>query len=79
MKLFSIRLSNFISFGENPTELTFEEITFLIGSNGSGKTAVLLALCRMFAFNPTLKRIKKSDFHIPQNEVETPEERYPLD
>jgi len=76
VKLSSIRLSNFISFGEAPTELSFEELTFLIGSNGSGKTSVLLALCRMFAFNPTLRRIQKSDFHIPQNETEAPEERF---
>ena len=76
MKLSNIRLSNFISFGEAPTELSFEEITFLIGSNGSGKTAVLQALCRMFAFNPSLRRIKKSDFHVPHNEIEPPEERF---
>lgn len=76
MKLSNIRLSNFISFGEAPTELSFEKLTFLIGSNGSGKTSVLLALCRMFAFNPTLRRIQKSDFHIPQKETVLPEERF---
>lgn len=76
MKLSSIRLSNFISFGEAPTELSFEELTFLIGSNGSGKTSVLQVLCRMFAFNPTLRRIQKSDFHVPQEETEPPEERF---
>ncbi len=75
MKLSNIRLSNFISFGEAPTDLSFEDITFLIGSNGSGKTAVLQALCRMFSFNPALRRIKKTDFHIPQDEDEIPEER----
>ena len=75
MKLSCIRLSNFISFGETPTELTFEALTFLIGSNGSGKTSVLQALCRMFAFNPAMRKVKKSDFHVPQNETEPPEER----
>jgi len=75
VKLACIRLSNFISFGETPTELTFEEITFLIGSNGSGKTSVLQALCRLFAFNPSMRRVKKSDFHIPVNETEPPAER----
>lgn len=75
MKLSNIRLSNFISFGEDPTNLTFEDLTFLIGSNGTGKTAVLQALCRLFSFNPSLRRIKKSDFHVPQDETESPEER----
>lgn len=75
MKLQSMRLSNFQSFGCQTTELKLDEITYLIGPNGSGKTAVLQALCRLFAFNPALRRIKHSDFHIPQHEQEVPEER----
>jgi len=49
MKLHNIRLSNFQSFGTEPTELTLADITYLIGPNGSGKTALLQALCRLFA------------------------------
>ncbi len=44
MKLHSIRISNFQSFGAEPIELTLENITYLIGPNGSGKTAAL-GLC----------------------------------
>ena len=68
MKLHSIRITNFQSFGGEPTEFTLEEITYLIGPNGSGKTAVLQALCRLFAFDSSLRRVKRTDFHIPQNE-----------
>lgn len=75
MKLHSIRLSNFQSFGAKPTELILEDITYLIGPNGSGKTAALQALCRLFAFDPSLRRIQRSDFHVPQDEREAPEER----
>ncbi|HCG1270307.1 TPA: AAA family ATPase [Pseudomonas aeruginosa] len=75
MKLQTIRLSNFQSFGAVPTEIRLEEITYLIGPNGSGKTAALQALCRMFAFDPSLRRILRSDFHVPSNEVESPAER----
>ena len=75
MKLQSIRLSNFQCFGPKPTVLCFEDLTFLIGPNGSGKTAVTQALCRLFAFDPALKRIQKSDFHVPHNEVAMPGER----
>jgi putative ATP-dependent endonuclease of OLD family len=75
MKLQSIRLSNFQSFGMETTELTLEDTTFLIGPNGSGKTATLLALCRLFAFDPSLRRIQRSDFHIPPDEQVPPEER----
>lgn len=75
MKLQCIRLSNFQCFGPEPIELSLEDLTFLIGQNGSGKTAAMQALCRLFAFDPALRRIKKSDFHVPQNEEETPDER----
>ena len=75
MKLKCIRLSNFQCFGPEPTELSLEALTFLIGPNGSGKTSAMQALCRLFAFDPTLRRIKKSDFHIPHDEEDAPDER----
>ncbi|MEW8073656.1 MAG: AAA family ATPase [Candidatus Thiodiazotropha sp.] len=75
MRLHTLRLSNYQSFGEEPTELSLEDITYLIGPNGSGKTAVLQALCRLFAFDPSLRRIQRSDFHIPFDEEDAPNER----
>ena len=75
MKLQTIRLSNFQSFGVEPTELGLDDITYLIGPNGSGKTAALQALCRLFAFDPSLRRILRSDFHVPFDEEKVPEER----
>ncbi|MGZ8173258.1 MULTISPECIES: ATP-dependent nuclease [Methylobacter] len=75
MKLQTIRISNFQCFGPEPTEIDLEDLTFLIGPNGAGKTAVLQALCRLFAFDSTLKRIQKTDFHVPPTEVDAPDER----
>lgn len=75
MRLQKIRLSNFQSFGVEPTELDFEDLTFLTGPNGAGKTAVTQALCRLFGFDPALKRIQRGDFHVPHDEKETLEER----
>lgn len=75
MKLKTIRLSNFQSFGPAPTELSLEDITYLIGPNGSGKTAALQALCRLFAFDPSLRRVLRSDFHVPFDEENAPDER----
>lgn len=65
MKLTRLRLSNFQCFGEAPTEVTFEPTTFLIGPNGSGKTAILQALARLFGFDQNLRRVLRSDFHVP--------------
>lgn len=52
-----------------------DSVTYLIGPNASGKTALLQALCRMFAFDPSQRRVQKSDFHIPHDEDEAPAER----
>lgn len=76
MKLEQIRISNFHSFGKEPTELTLEDTTYLIGPNGSGKTAALLSLCRLFGHNPTQRRIQRSDFHVPFDEEDVPDERH---
>lgn len=75
MRLQTIRLSNFQSFGESPTEITLEDITYLIGPNGSGKTAALQALCRLFALDSSLRRVLRSDFHVPSSEESPPPER----
>lgn len=75
MKLQTIRLSNFQCFGPESTEIDLDGLTFLIGPNGAGKTAVLQALCRLFAFDPALKKIQKTDFHVPHAEAELPDER----
>lgn len=75
MKLQTIRLSGYQCFGDATTEIDLEKLTFILGPNGCGKTALLQALCRLFAFDSTLKRIQKSDFHIPHNEEEAQTER----
>jgi len=76
VKLHTIRLYNFQSFGNEPSEIILDDVTtYLIGPNGSGKTAVLQALCRLFAFNPSLRRIQRSDFHVPFDEANVPDVR----
>ncbi|EPB4520471.1 TPA: AAA family ATPase [Pseudomonas aeruginosa] len=75
MKLQTLRLSNFQSYGPGPTDVDLVAITYLIGPNGSGKTAALQALCRLFAFDPAQRRIQRSDFHVPFAEKEIPAER----
>jgi len=75
MKLQTLRLSSFQSYGSGPTDVGLEAITYLIGPNGSGKTAALQALCRLFAFDPAQRRVQRSDFHVPFDEKEIPAER----
>lgn len=77
MKLVRLRLSNFRSFGPEPTVVELTDMTFLLGPNGAGKTAVLQALARMFGLEPAQRRIKRSDFNVPASEApeDAPEQR----
>ena len=70
MKLVRLRLSNFRSFGPEPTVLELTDMTFLLGPNGAGKTAALQALSRMFSLDPAQRRVKRSDFHVPADEAQ---------
>jgi putative ATP-dependent endonuclease of OLD family len=72
MKVQSISLRNFRSFGFLLTTVELADLTALIGVNGSGKTALLWALSRMFGIAPGQKGLKKSDFHIPPSKEKTP-------
>jgi putative ATP-dependent endonuclease of OLD family len=55
--------------GAEPVELTFEKLTFLLGPNGTGKTAFLHALARLFGSEASLRRIVPGDFHVPRGET----------
>lgn len=68
MKLVELRLSNFRCFGPEATKISLANTTFILGPNGSGKTAVLQALGRMFSLDPAQRKIRTSDFHISSDE-----------
>ncbi|WP_447645215.1 AAA family ATPase [Nocardioides zeae] len=64
MKLASLTLSGFQCFAPTPTTISFDDVTYLLGPNGSGKTSVLLALARMFAVDQSMRGIRVQDFHV---------------
>jgi putative ATP-dependent endonuclease of OLD family len=77
MHLESLTLTNFRCFGPDPETVTFgKELTTFVGTNGSGKTAVMLALLRMFGVSGDQRRVRRQDFHVPTAEEETPAERH---
>src|SRR5471032_409645 len=69
MKLVRLRLFNFRSFGSDFAEIELDDMTFLLGPNGTGKTAVLQALARMFSLDPNQRKVIRSDFHVPVEEA----------
>jgi putative ATP-dependent endonuclease of the OLD family len=65
MQLETLVLSNFRCFAPDPVTIALAaDITTLLGGNGSGKTAALAALARMFGVSRAQRSIQKADFHI---------------
>jgi putative ATP-dependent endonuclease of the OLD family len=65
MRIKRLTLNGFRCFGPQPTSIELESLTALIGSNGSGKTAVLQSLSRLFGISQGERRLTRSDFHVP--------------
>ncbi|MDO3651258.1 ATP-dependent nuclease [Nocardia mangyaensis] len=65
MKITTLRLFNFQSFGPTPTEVDLHDLTHVLGPNGSGKTAVLEAMSRLFSPLAGQRDIRVGDFHVP--------------
>lgn len=64
VKITTLRLSNFQSFGADPTTIDLNDLTYVLGPNGSGKTAVLEALSRLFSPLEAQRKIRVEDFHV---------------
>jgi putative ATP-dependent endonuclease of OLD family len=64
MRITTLRLSNFQSFGPLPVGIELDDLTFVLGPNGSGKTAVLQALSRLFSPIQGQRKIQPEDFHV---------------
>jgi len=61
-----LTISNFRCFGPQPTSIDLHSaLTAFVGSNGSGKTAVMQALQRLFGVTGDQRRVRRQDFHIP--------------
>ncbi len=76
MRLDKLTLSGFRCFGPKTTVIEFEpDLTVFIGANGTGKTAVLQALARMFGAGGRGRGLQRDDFHVgPDESHEEPRE-----
>src|SRR5687768_14962749 len=70
-------LTNFRCFGPEPTAIPLEEgLTVFVGTNGTGKTAVMQAFQRLFGVTAEQRRVRRQDFHVPPNEENRPQQRH---
>lgn len=69
MHIESVTLSNFRCFGAEPTTVTLgPEVTALIGCNGSGKSAFVEALRRLFGLTREERTLSRADVHFAPDE-----------
>jgi hypothetical protein len=69
-------LTNFRCFGAAATTIDLTSgLTTFVGVNGTGKTAVLQALQRLFGITGEQRRLRRQDFHVPAAEVAPPLQR----
>jgi putative ATP-dependent endonuclease of the OLD family len=73
MKIKSLTLKNFRSFGPNPTIIDLDNLTAFVGSNGCGKSTVLQALARLFGVTGAERILHQGDFHVRRKKPEKPE------
>lgn len=69
MQITHLRVSGFQSFGSDATEIALRDVTYILGPNGAGKTAVLEALSRLFSPLSAQRKIRHSDFHVPNGQM----------
>lgn len=71
-----MEIKGFKSFDDVGQTININSFTSLIGGNGTGKTAVLLALTRMFGVKSSDRIIQFDDFYVPPgDEIDTQDER----
>ncbi|RVU18348.1 ATP-dependent nuclease [Methylobacterium oryzihabitans] len=76
MYLERLLLTNFRCFGPQTTTIDMPPgLTVFVGVNGTGKTAMMQALLRLFGVTPDHRRIRRQDFHVPSAEAAPPAER----
>jgi putative ATP-dependent endonuclease of OLD family len=77
MKIDSITIKGFRCFGDRPETVKLSDgITAFVGANGSGKTAVLEALLRVFGITTKQRTILRTDFHTSLDEDSSTRELY---
>ncbi|EOI6440850.1 AAA family ATPase [Yersinia enterocolitica] len=76
MKITQMEIKGFKSFDNVGQTININSFTSLIGGNGTGKTAVLLALTRMFGVKSSDRIVQVEDFYVPPgDEIEDQNER----
>ncbi len=69
MKIKSVTLQNFRSFGPTPTTIEFGDLIGLVGTNSCGKSTILQSLSRLFGLSNAERTLSQGDFHVPRDKA----------
>lgn len=68
MNISSITIKGFRCFDDNGQTILLDHLSCFVGPNGSGKTAAMIALSRLFGDSRVERQIVPSDFHLIEGE-----------
>lgn len=68
MLITSLKLTNFRCFGPESVNISLRDTTALIGNNGSGKSAILWALLRLFGTSQFERTLVRTDFRLQKDQ-----------
>lgn len=68
MKLESISIYGFRCFDSIGETINFDDFTCFVGPNASGKTAMMMALVRLFGESNSQRQVVPTDFHLESGE-----------
>lgn len=69
MKISLITIKGFRCFNDIGQTIPFDQLSCFVGPNGSGKTAAMIALSRLFGESRAERQILPSDFHLSEGET----------
>jgi putative ATP-dependent endonuclease of the OLD family len=69
MHIAKLTLSSFRCFGPTPTVIQLGPMAAFVGTNGSGKTAILKALGKLFGTLQSDRTLEASDFHLAKGKT----------
>jgi putative ATP-dependent endonuclease of OLD family len=66
MYIESLNFTSFRCFGPQGQRIDLEPgLTAFVGANGTGKTALMQAMLRLFGITADQRRVRRQDFHVP--------------
>ncbi|ASK15858.1 hypothetical protein BKK39_26500 [Bacillus cereus] len=75
MRITELHITNFRSYGPETKPIKLTDFTAFVGANSSGKSALMIALLRMFGVKTKDRLLTRSDFYVSNNATREEKDR----